>query len=76
MLFNSVVYRIWRAGLHCIGLEEQLLGHRRPRLLHAGDDRGGRFCLVPELLELVGLAILVKNRFDAGGRQMMSPPAK
>ena len=27
--------------------------------LHAGDGRGGRFCLVPELLEPVGLAVLV-----------------
>jgi CubicO group peptidase (beta-lactamase class C family) len=45
-----------RAGLHGAGLEERLLGHRRPRLLHAGDGRGGCFCLVPELLEPAGLA--------------------
>jgi CubicO group peptidase (beta-lactamase class C family) len=32
--------------------------HRRPHALHAGDGRGGRFRLVLELLEPVGLAVL------------------
>lgn len=36
-------------------------------LLHAGDGRGGRFCLVPELLKPVRLALLVDKRFNAGG---------
>ena len=44
-------------------------------LLHAGDGRGGRFCLVPELLEPVGLAVLVGKRFKAGGDDQPSPPA-
>src|SRR5699024_5658651 len=47
------------AGLHGASLEKQLLGHCRPRLLHAGDGRGGRVCLVARHLEPAGLALLV-----------------
>jgi hypothetical protein len=58
-LLGWVVYPAMSAGIHGAGLEESLLGYRRPRLLHAGDGRSGRFCLVPELLESVRLAVLV-----------------
>src|SRR5262245_26008942 len=40
-----------RAGLHCAGLEKQLLGHCRPRVLHTGDGRSGRVYLVPRHAE-------------------------
>ena len=57
---GALVYTVlaWKNGY---------LGRCLPRLLHAGDNRGGRFCLVPELLELVGLAVLVGKGSKAGG---------
>src|ERR671933_1811171 len=64
-----------RAGLRGASMEEQLLGHRLPRLLHAGDGRGSRLCLVPEPMEPVRLAVLMRKRFKAGEHARRSPQA-
>ena len=50
-----------RTGIRRSGLERWLLERRLPRLLHAGGGGGSRFCLVPELLEPVRLAVLKES---------------
>ena len=67
------------AGLHGAGLEEPLMGCRRPYVLLTGNGRGGCFRLVAALLKPVRLAVLagalkksgtVNKQVPDGGNEM------